>query len=167
VANNGANVIYNRIVRPLFIKHQVHVDNLLGRATDAATNLVNKGMYYGLLVTFINSTNIWWLVSNIFSCWGSPKEQLKKKAFPFKKSIDAHHLQILTQQSLMLCPLLLCKCIKNERCDSKITNFNNGGCSKISFWMFFSPSLSSCILRKKKLNSNCIKYYKAKSLYTL
>ncbi|XP_021963157.1 receptor expression-enhancing protein 6 [Folsomia candida] len=42
LATNGTNVIYNRIVRPLFLKHQGHVDNFLGKATDAAANLVNK-----------------------------------------------------------------------------------------------------------------------------
>jgi len=42
IANNGTNVLYNRVVRPLFLKHQSQVDNLLGKATDAASNLVNK-----------------------------------------------------------------------------------------------------------------------------
>lgn len=42
IASNGANVIYTRVVRPLFLKHQGHVDSFLGKASEAASNLVNK-----------------------------------------------------------------------------------------------------------------------------
>jgi len=41
-AGNGTNFIYNRVVRPLFLKHQGSVDGFLGKVTDAATNVVNK-----------------------------------------------------------------------------------------------------------------------------
>ncbi|ODN05000.1 Receptor expression-enhancing protein 5 [Orchesella cincta] len=41
-AGNGTNVIYNRVVRPLFLKHQGQVDNLLNKAANAATNIASK-----------------------------------------------------------------------------------------------------------------------------
>lgn len=41
-AGNGTNVIYTRVVRPLFLKHQGQVDNLLNRAANAAQNVVTK-----------------------------------------------------------------------------------------------------------------------------
>jgi len=42
IAGNGTNVIYNRIVRPLFLKHQGQVDNLLNKAANAAQNIATK-----------------------------------------------------------------------------------------------------------------------------
>lgn len=42
ISTNGTNVIYNRVVRPVFLKHQGSVDNFLGKAGDAASNLVKK-----------------------------------------------------------------------------------------------------------------------------
>jgi len=42
ISSNGANVIYNRVVRPLFLKHQGSVDNFLGKAGDAVSNLASK-----------------------------------------------------------------------------------------------------------------------------
>jgi len=35
-------VIYNRVVRPLFLKHQNSVDSFLGKAGDAVSNLASK-----------------------------------------------------------------------------------------------------------------------------
>jgi len=42
LSSNGTNVIYNRVVRPLFLKHQGTVDNLLGKAGEAVSNIANK-----------------------------------------------------------------------------------------------------------------------------
>jgi receptor expression-enhancing protein 5/6 len=41
-AGNGTNVIYNRVVRPLFLKHQGQVDNLLNKVGSAAQNIATK-----------------------------------------------------------------------------------------------------------------------------
>ncbi|XP_020390207.1 receptor expression-enhancing protein 6 [Rhincodon typus] len=48
VAWNGSQMIYNRIVRPLFLKHHAIVDsvvnNLGGKALDAAENMTREAM---------------------------------------------------------------------------------------------------------------------------
>ncbi|XP_043577265.1 receptor expression-enhancing protein 6-like isoform X3 [Chiloscyllium plagiosum] len=48
VAWNGSQMIYNRIIRPLFLKHHATVDsvvnNLSGKALDAAENLTREAM---------------------------------------------------------------------------------------------------------------------------
>lgn len=41
-AGNGTNVIYTRVVRPLFLKHQGQVDNLLNKAANAAQDIAKK-----------------------------------------------------------------------------------------------------------------------------
>ncbi|CAL8138088.1 unnamed protein product [Orchesella dallaii] len=41
-ASNGTNVIYLRVVRPLFLKHQRDVDNLMDKAANAASKLAGK-----------------------------------------------------------------------------------------------------------------------------
>jgi len=41
-ASNGTNVIYSRVVRPLFLKHQGSVDNLLDKAGKVASGLADK-----------------------------------------------------------------------------------------------------------------------------
>lgn len=44
---NGSQVLYQRVVRPLFLRHQDHVDHLVhqlgGRAMEAAENLTREG----------------------------------------------------------------------------------------------------------------------------
>jgi len=42
IAANGTNVIYTRVVRPLFLKHQGSVDNLLDKAGNIASNITSK-----------------------------------------------------------------------------------------------------------------------------
>jgi receptor expression-enhancing protein 5/6 len=42
VASNGTNVIYFRIVRPLFLKHHGQVDGFVGKAAEGVSNLINK-----------------------------------------------------------------------------------------------------------------------------
>lgn len=44
---NGSQIIYNKVVRPIFLRHEAMVDNMvsnLGRkAMDAAENLTREG----------------------------------------------------------------------------------------------------------------------------
>lgn len=44
---NGSQVIYNRVVRPIFLRHEALVDNIVsdlgGKAMDAAENLTREG----------------------------------------------------------------------------------------------------------------------------
>jgi len=39
IANNGSVVIYNRVIRPYFLKHQETVDNMLGNIAGSAAKL--------------------------------------------------------------------------------------------------------------------------------
>ncbi|XP_064077363.1 receptor expression-enhancing protein 5-like isoform X4 [Macrobrachium nipponense] len=38
---NGSNVIYNRIVRPVFIKHQKEIDTVMGKVADKVNELAD------------------------------------------------------------------------------------------------------------------------------
>lgn len=44
---NGSQIIYNKVVRPIFLRHEAMVDtmvsNLGGKAMDAAENLTREG----------------------------------------------------------------------------------------------------------------------------
>jgi receptor expression-enhancing protein 5/6 len=42
ISANGTNLIYNRIVRPVFLKHHGSVDNVLNKATDVAHKVMDK-----------------------------------------------------------------------------------------------------------------------------
>jgi len=44
IANNGTNIIYNRIVRPIFLKHQGQVDNLINQAASAAGKVIDTAV---------------------------------------------------------------------------------------------------------------------------
>lgn len=43
--NNGSIVIYNRIIRPRFLKHQEQVDNMLGDLAGTAAKLAAQNMF--------------------------------------------------------------------------------------------------------------------------
>lgn len=47
VSWNGSQVIYNKIVRPFFLRHEATVDNMVsdlsGKAMSAAENLTREG----------------------------------------------------------------------------------------------------------------------------
>ena len=51
LANNGTNVIYNRIVRPVFLKHQGSVDNLINQAANAAGKVIDGGELFDQFTT--------------------------------------------------------------------------------------------------------------------
>lgn len=44
---NGSQIIYNKVVRPVFLRHEAMVDNMVnnlgGKAMDAAENLTREG----------------------------------------------------------------------------------------------------------------------------
>lgn len=44
---NGSQIIYNKVVRPTFLRHEAMVDNMVsnlgGKAMDAAENLTREG----------------------------------------------------------------------------------------------------------------------------
>lgn len=47
IAWNGSQIIYNKVVRPIFLRHEAAVDDLVsdigGRAMSAAENLTREG----------------------------------------------------------------------------------------------------------------------------
>jgi len=44
IANNGATIIYGKIILPLFNKHQPKIDGLLNKAKDKGSELFSAGM---------------------------------------------------------------------------------------------------------------------------
>jgi receptor expression-enhancing protein 5/6 len=44
IAGNGTNTIYYRVVRPIFLKHQGTVDNLLNQASSVAGRVIDKAV---------------------------------------------------------------------------------------------------------------------------
>lgn len=45
IANNGSVVIYNRVIRPHFLKHQETVDNVLGNLADSAAKFTTQQIF--------------------------------------------------------------------------------------------------------------------------
>lgn len=44
IQNNGSIVIYNRVIRPNFLKHQEQVDNMLGNLAGSAAKLATQSI---------------------------------------------------------------------------------------------------------------------------
>lgn len=46
---NGSQIIYTKVVRPVFLRHEAMVDNMVsslgGKAMDAAENLTREGAF--------------------------------------------------------------------------------------------------------------------------
>ena len=47
---NGSIMIYERIIRPFILKHKDAIDKRLNQAADVASDLMNEGQYWSLLV---------------------------------------------------------------------------------------------------------------------
>ena len=52
---NGSITIYNKIIRPLFLKHQKKVDEALDKAANVAKDVIDEG------IVTINKTMSLWL----------------------------------------------------------------------------------------------------------
>lgn len=50
---NGSQIIYNKVIRPIFLRHEATVDNMVsnlgGKAMDAAENLTREGALHFLV----------------------------------------------------------------------------------------------------------------------
>jgi len=44
IANNGSAVIYNKVVLPLFMRHQPKIDGIINKAKDKGTEFLSKGL---------------------------------------------------------------------------------------------------------------------------
>jgi hypothetical protein len=44
IANNGSTVIYNKVVLPLFMRHQPKIDGLINKAKDKGSEFLSKGI---------------------------------------------------------------------------------------------------------------------------
>lgn len=66
---NGSQIIYNKVIRPIFLRHEATVDhmvsNLGGKAMDAAENLTREGALH-FLVALCSSTSSQLLFSFLF-----------------------------------------------------------------------------------------------------
>ena len=53
ISSNGANVIYNRFIKPFVIKHQKDIDEALDEASSQASKVAGKAMEKGTIYLFI------------------------------------------------------------------------------------------------------------------
>ena len=78
MAWNGSQIIYNRVVRPVFLRHESTVDNMVndlsGKAMSAAENLTREGTVQFHTSTHQFHTSIWlkvppppFLISSVLS----------------------------------------------------------------------------------------------------
>lgn len=50
ISGNGANIIYNRLIKPFVVKHQQDIDEALDEATAHATKVAGKAMETGMTI---------------------------------------------------------------------------------------------------------------------